>query len=77
VKAAFSGALSSSKLRTLGIGKTSSTPKTSIVVDTDAALEAIDGEPPAERPQLYGDGHAAKRCVTAIGRLTEGSGQPS
>ena len=36
-----------------------------------AALRALQHEPPPERPELYGDGHAAERCVTAIGKLAE------
>jgi UDP-N-acetylglucosamine 2-epimerase (non-hydrolysing)/UDP-GlcNAc3NAcA epimerase len=41
------------------------------LVDLDAAatLAALERTPPAERPQLYGDGHAAERCVRAIGEL--------
>jgi UDP-GlcNAc3NAcA epimerase len=41
------------------------------LVDLDAgrALAALELPPPAEHPQLYGDGHAAERCVDAIGRL--------
>jgi len=42
---------------------------TLVDLDTDAALAALEREPPAERPPLYGDGHAAERCVEAIGRL--------
>jgi UDP-GlcNAc3NAcA epimerase len=40
------------------------------VVDLDvrAALEAIARRPPAERPPLYGDGHAGRRVVTALAR---------
>jgi UDP-N-acetylglucosamine 2-epimerase (non-hydrolysing)/UDP-GlcNAc3NAcA epimerase len=38
-------------------------------LDTHAALAALEREPPSERPELYGDGHAAERCVEAIGRL--------
>jgi UDP-GlcNAc3NAcA epimerase len=34
-----------------------------------AALAALERRPPEERPELYGDGHAAERCVEAIGRL--------
>ncbi len=34
-----------------------------------AALAALERPPPAERPQLYGDGHAAERCVRAIDTL--------
>lgn len=42
---------------------------TLVDLDTDAALEALAHEPPSERPQLYGDGHAAERCVAAIDEL--------
>jgi len=39
-----------------------------VLVDLDigAALEALEGEQPAERPQLYGDGHASERVVAAL-----------
>lgn len=41
------------------------------LVDLDAAatLAALERPPPAERPSLYGDGHAAERCVRAIDTL--------
>jgi UDP-GlcNAc3NAcA epimerase len=39
---------------------------TLVDLDADAALAALDRPPPRERPQLYGDGHAAERCVEAI-----------
>jgi UDP-N-acetylglucosamine 2-epimerase (non-hydrolysing)/UDP-GlcNAc3NAcA epimerase len=42
---------------------------TLVDLDAAAALAALDAEPPRERPQLYGDGHAAERCVQAIGAL--------
>jgi UDP-N-acetylglucosamine 2-epimerase (non-hydrolysing)/UDP-GlcNAc3NAcA epimerase len=42
---------------------------TLVDLDAHAALEALEREPPAERPELYGDGHAAERCVKAIGEL--------
>jgi UDP-GlcNAc3NAcA epimerase len=42
---------------------------TLVDLDKDATLAALEREPPAERPPLYGDGHAAERCVEAIGRL--------
>jgi UDP-GlcNAc3NAcA epimerase len=42
---------------------------TLVDLDTGAALAALESQPPSERPQLYGDGHAAQRCVEAIGRL--------
>jgi UDP-GlcNAc3NAcA epimerase len=47
---------------------------TLIDLDVQAALAALDSEPPAERPELYGDGHAAERCVAALGSLAETSG---
>lgn len=42
---------------------------TLVDLDPQAALAALEREAPAERPQLYGDGHAAERCVAAIGAL--------
>jgi UDP-N-acetylglucosamine 2-epimerase (non-hydrolysing)/UDP-GlcNAc3NAcA epimerase len=41
------------------------------LVDLDklAALAALERDPPAAHPALYGDGHAAERCVAAIERL--------
>jgi UDP-N-acetylglucosamine 2-epimerase (non-hydrolysing)/UDP-GlcNAc3NAcA epimerase len=41
------------------------------LVDLDAplALAALKRKPPSERPPLFGDGHAAERCVEAIGTL--------
>ncbi len=49
---------------------------TLVDLDTNAALAALERKPPAERggrggraPSLYGDGHAAERCVRAIGTL--------
>jgi UDP-N-acetylglucosamine 2-epimerase (non-hydrolysing)/UDP-GlcNAc3NAcA epimerase len=35
-------------------------------LDRDAALAALDRKPPTERPQLYGDGNAGQRVVTAL-----------
>jgi UDP-N-acetylglucosamine 2-epimerase len=35
-------------------------------LDGEAALAALRRDPPAERPQLYGDGHAADRVVAAL-----------
>jgi UDP-N-acetylglucosamine 2-epimerase (non-hydrolysing)/UDP-GlcNAc3NAcA epimerase len=42
-----------------------------VLVDLDAraALAALDRAPPAERPQLYGDGRAGERVVAALGAL--------
>jgi UDP-GlcNAc3NAcA epimerase len=42
---------------------------TLVDLDTDAALAAVARTPPVERPELYGDGHAAERCIEAIGAL--------
>lgn len=39
---------------------------TLVDLDPDAALEALARSRPSERPPLYGDGHAAERCVQAI-----------
>jgi UDP-GlcNAc3NAcA epimerase len=39
-----------------------------VLVDLDraAAIAALDRDPPNERPQLYGDGRAGERAVTAL-----------
>jgi hypothetical protein len=39
-----------------------------VLVDLDAgaALAALQRTPPAERPELYGDGHAGARVVAAL-----------
>ncbi len=42
---------------------------TLVDLDEDAALAALERPPPNERPELYGDGHAAERCVRAIDTL--------
>jgi UDP-GlcNAc3NAcA epimerase len=42
---------------------------TLVDLDAQAALAALRREPPGERPPLYGDGHAAERCVAAISAL--------
>ncbi len=42
---------------------------TLVDLDAQAALAALERTPPGERPELYGDGHAAERCVEAIGAL--------
>ncbi len=42
---------------------------TLVDLDPAAALAALEREPPEERPELYGDGHAAERCVRAIDTL--------
>ena len=42
---------------------------TLVDLDAEAALAALDRTPPAEHPALYGDGHAAERCLAEIERL--------
>jgi UDP-GlcNAc3NAcA epimerase len=42
---------------------------TLVDLDVPAALAALERKPPAEHPELYGDGHAAERCVAAIASL--------
>jgi UDP-GlcNAc3NAcA epimerase len=43
---------------------------TLVDLDAEAALAALAvGAPSGEHPSLYGDGHAAERCVAAIGTL--------
>jgi UDP-GlcNAc3NAcA epimerase len=42
---------------------------TLVDLDANAALAALARQPPTERPPLYGDGHAAERCVAAIDTL--------
>ncbi len=42
---------------------------TLVDLDADAALAALARQPPLERPPLYGDGHAAERCVATIETL--------
>jgi UDP-N-acetylglucosamine 2-epimerase (non-hydrolysing)/UDP-GlcNAc3NAcA epimerase len=38
-------------------------------LDADAVRAALSRSPPRERPELYGDGHAARRVVAAMARL--------
>ncbi len=38
-------------------------------LDADAARTALDRPAPPDRPQLYGDGHAAQRVVAAMARI--------
>lgn len=42
---------------------------TLVDLDAGAALAALRTPPPVQRPQLYGDGKAAERCVEAIDGL--------
>jgi UDP-GlcNAc3NAcA epimerase len=47
---------------------------TLVDLDAAAALAALEATLPAERPSPYGDGHAAERCVQAIGAHPTGHG---
>jgi UDP-GlcNAc3NAcA epimerase len=47
---------------------------TLVDLDADAALAALSRTPPAERGALYGDGHAAERCVEAIAAFARSGG---
>jgi UDP-N-acetylglucosamine 2-epimerase (non-hydrolysing)/UDP-GlcNAc3NAcA epimerase len=47
---------------------------TLVDLDIPAALAALESVPPSEHPALYGDGHAAERCVQAIGAFAETAG---
>ena len=40
-------------------------------LDRDAALAALERTPPAERPELYGGGHAAERVRDVVSAYTE------
>src|SRR3954453_14429165 len=42
---------------------------TLVGLDADAARAALARTPPAERPQLYGDGRAGERVVEALSRM--------
>ena len=44
---------------------------TLVDLDPAAALAALEKPPPSEHPALYGDGHAAGRCVALIGAFAE------
>jgi UDP-N-acetylglucosamine 2-epimerase len=39
-------------------------------LDREQALAALEREPPAERPELYGGGHAAERVVDVVSAYT-------
>ena len=43
---------------------------TLVGLDAQAALAALGREPPAERPELYGGGHAAERVLEVISAYT-------
>ena len=40
-------------------------------LDREAALTALERNPPAERPELYGGGHAAERVCDVLGAYTQ------
>ncbi len=40
-------------------------------LDSGAALAALEREPPAERPELYGGGHAAERVCDVLSAYTQ------
>jgi UDP-N-acetylglucosamine 2-epimerase (non-hydrolysing)/UDP-GlcNAc3NAcA epimerase len=42
---------------------------TLVGLDRSAALAALEREPPAARPPLYGDGRAGERVVEALVRM--------
>jgi UDP-GlcNAc3NAcA epimerase len=46
-------------------------------LEVDAALAALDRQPPAERPQLYGDGRAGERVAEAVRTLAAGAPAPA
>jgi len=39
---------------------------TLVDLDLQRVLEALERQPPAQRPELYGDGHAGERVVQAL-----------
>ncbi len=39
---------------------------TLVDLDAEAALEALESQPPSEHPALYGDGHAGERVLDAL-----------
>jgi len=47
---------------------------TLVDLDIPAALAALEAVPPNAHPALYGNGHAAERCVEAIGAFAETAG---
>jgi UDP-N-acetylglucosamine 2-epimerase (non-hydrolysing)/UDP-GlcNAc3NAcA epimerase len=40
-------------------------------LDREAALAALERNPPGERPELYGGGHAADRVYEVLGAYTQ------
>jgi UDP-GlcNAc3NAcA epimerase len=49
---------------------------TLVDLDPASALAALEKTPPLEHPPLYGDGHAAERCVQAIADFGSSKGTP-
>jgi UDP-N-acetylglucosamine 2-epimerase (non-hydrolysing)/UDP-GlcNAc3NAcA epimerase len=43
---------------------------TLVDLDAEAALRALDRDPPSQRPELYGGGHAAERVCEVLGSYT-------
>jgi UDP-N-acetylglucosamine 2-epimerase (non-hydrolysing)/UDP-GlcNAc3NAcA epimerase len=39
---------------------------TLVDLDAQAALQALESQPPSEHPALYGDGHAGERVLDAL-----------
>jgi UDP-GlcNAc3NAcA epimerase len=50
---------------------------TLVDLDGGRVLEALERPIPQNHPQLYGDGKAAERCVTAIGTLASRASRPA
>ena len=44
---------------------------TLVDLDREAALAALERDPPPERPELYGGGHAAERVCSVLGSYTQ------
>ncbi len=49
---------------------------TLVDLDIDATISALEKQLPAEHPSLYGDGHAAQRCVETISAFLAGARPP-
>jgi UDP-N-acetylglucosamine 2-epimerase (non-hydrolysing)/UDP-GlcNAc3NAcA epimerase len=45
---------------------------TLVELDPEAALAALERSPPADRPELYGGGHAGERVVDVLSAYTPG-----